>query len=306
MMVFGFSRLVVALGVAVVLSSCATGPKSAIEVQVEHTATPAQGAAIATDHVRLVSGAMTKQAKYLKTPAQMRVGFRNLEEANMALARVILRLSRTKSVTARDAERLQKAISEYNTAQYKTEGIRFFLQEDETGKGIDRALLMAGRKWVYSSWVLDGEYKRIRKQVFAVTGDGRAPDRTAAFLWAMTPPQVTIYPSRESVLRRFPTGLHPQLKAYEEKVNKAIGDRWQALLAKLPKDRAPGVVDVLLFIENDGSINKGQLIMNTSENPGLAAALIAIRQAKVPPIPEELLPYLKYGHLEYFWRSTLY
>lgn len=84
--------------------------------------------------------------------------------------------------------------------------------------------------------------------------------------------------------------MHP----FKKRLLDQIGSSWYRSVEANSQKIALGTVRIALTTSRDGNITKLRVLSNTSNQLLAQISLSAIRQAKIPPIPEELLSHGKF------------
>lgn len=266
---------------------------SAIARRVEMAASPAEGAAIATDHVRLVKSALAARSGQELSVLQITAAAENLREAHVALASAIKGLNQTDTISTAEAERLLKAIALDNYNAEEAQEIPFFLTENVPNAAEKKALEDEAEKGRVAREQLRKEITAIGEKTFAV------PQGTPARVqWSEKLPTIVIHPPKPVKS----AGLSP-LEAYKRQVGDMVGKYWHKEMrtnfATNIKNPETGRVEISVTIAPDGSVRNLKTVRNTSDAVFLGLCIKSIRNAPIPPIPKELVAILPDGKLEY-------
>lgn len=94
---------------------------------------------------------------------------------------------------------------------------------------------------------------------------------------------------------------------YQKIVQAAIGSRWYWYVDK-GRDliSQKGGATVRFHVDQDGHIKDAKVISNTSDDTLAQISLQAVMEAKLPPLPDELAPFVRDGVFEIEFTFTLY
>jgi TonB family protein len=79
------------------------------------------------------------------------------------------------------------------------------------------------------------------------------------------------------------------MHAFKKRLSDEIGSAWYRAMEANLKDVADGTVRIALTLSPKGKIKRLRVLSNTSNKLFERVSLAAIREAKIPPIPHELL-----------------
>lgn len=84
---------------------------------------------------------------------------------------------------------------------------------------------------------------------------------------------------------------------YMRQVHEAVGVKWHKLYAAKRDFANPGIFSIHFFIAADGSVKPEDINVHSNHNNVVieSVAIQSIREAKIPPIPAELLKVLDHG-----------
>jgi hypothetical protein len=91
---------------------------------------------------------------------------------------------------------------------------------------------------------------------------------------------------------------------YHREVSNLIGSRWQLYLQAHPRDI--GDVSILVKVDTSGKVIGTQVLANHSLDDLAEFSTRAIMESDLPPVPDDLAPYLKNGKLEITFTFTVY
>lgn len=105
---FRFPLCAATLGVAVLLSSCATDPKPAIVMQVEAAKTPVQAVEVAVPNFFNMVESLEKQAALINSPEELNKAISEMTDATQACEVACRRMLTVDSVTPAEDAQLKK------------------------------------------------------------------------------------------------------------------------------------------------------------------------------------------------------
>ena len=88
------------------------------------------------------------------------------------------------------------------------------------------------------------------------------------------------------------------LQEYEKRVRAKVGERWYALMNTRLSALVPGTVKLSFTIEPDGCVTHVRVLSNTANESVATVCIDALMEAKIPPIPPNLLSVLEEDPLE--------
>ncbi len=84
---------------------------------------------------------------------------------------------------------------------------------------------------------------------------------------------------------------------YQKQVSERIHKKWQQYHAQSPNDRAQGELRVFFYVSPEGRVERIHVKNNATTDPVLTRFTVkAIQDAKLPPMPEELIPLIQRKH----------
>lgn len=93
---------------------------------------------------------------------------------------------------------------------------------------------------------------------------------------------------------------------YKKQVGDAVGSRWYRYVQSLRDMVDSGEVVVKFYVDPDGGVHDIKVVSNTG-NSGLANICVrSVAEAKLPPLPDELYPFLRDGRYEIEYRFYTY
>jgi len=95
------------------------------------------------------------------------------------------------------------------------------------------------------------------------------------------------------------------LGRYKQELSDAIGSRWYYYVNRSIGLLNTGTVEIRFVVGSDGTVQRVEVLSNSSNESFAATSVRAVRDAELPPIPEELLPMLNEGRLEIDYTFTI-
>ena len=87
------------------------------------------------------------------------------------------------------------------------------------------------------------------------------------------------------------------MERYRNEVSGRLREKWKLHLAQSPNDRARGCVRVALYVGTTGKMEYLHVKNNPNTDPVLTKLTVkAIQDTKLPPVPEELIPWVQKYH----------
>jgi hypothetical protein len=100
--------------------------------------------------------------------------------------------------------------------------------------------------------------------------------------------------------------INTPLGRYYAQVNRALGSSWYLLVGQRESLLAAGSAKLSFTIKSDGHVKEISVDSNTSNSSFGTMCEDSVRSAPIPKIPDDLLPSLRDGELDYEMTYTLY
>src|SRR5207302_8299923 len=96
------------------------------------------------------------------------------------------------------------------------------------------------------------------------------------------------------------------LGRYKRSIADAIGSRWYFYVNNRMDLISPGDVHIKFYVNQEGRVENAKILSNTANETFGSYCIQSITEAKIPPLPPELVPALDDGRLEVDYKFNVY
>ncbi len=153
------------LGVAVLLSSCATEPKPAIVMQVEAAQTPVQAVEVALPNFFNVVESLEKQAEEINSPEELNKAIVDITDAVRGCEAACQRMLTVESVTPAEDAQLKKMFNSLFKEEKDTKRLGKILLYKAQKYGVESSYYKAQQSLYWIGRLEETLYKLSRKPV---------------------------------------------------------------------------------------------------------------------------------------------